>query len=447
MIGKLKKESQLNMFKILLSQLVNEGHELCILSSTIDWEGLERDLKPYYSENGRPAIPVRKMVGMVFLKRMFNLSDENTVARWIENPYWQFFTGEQYFQTSQPFDPSEFVHFRNRMGAQGMETIFGYTVKIHDGANMEKEVQIDSTVQPKNITFPTDAKLAKRIIDKCINISKSEGVSIRRSYKREVKQLMKDQYNSKHPRRAKKGRKAIKRLKTICGRLLRELRRKLPADKLEAEYEQELSMYEQVLSQTRYSKNKIYSLHEPQTACIAKGKAHKRYEFGSKVTIVKGGKTGVILGVHTTKGNPHDSKLLQPTIDQLEKVMQNIDGMLPQVAITDRGYRGVQEVKGVQILIPKKGKKNQSKYEKQKARKRFRARAGIEPIIGHIKHDHRMIRNFLKGEVGDVTNAIAACMGFNLKKKLNQIASYLFFKFVELPFMILHEYLQKEVKV
>jgi IS5 family transposase len=422
MIGKIKKESQLNIFKVLLSRLVNPTHELCILSKEIDWTGLEQELKDFYSENGRPSIPIRTMVGMLFLKNMFNLSDESVVARWIENPYWQYFTGEQYFQNSQPFDPSEFVHFRKRMGQSGLEKIMSFTVKVHQGALSEKEVQIDSTVQPKNITFPTDAKLAKKIIDNCLVISKKENTSLRQSYRREVKNLMKDQYNSKHPRRAKKARKARKRLQTIARRLIRELRRELPEDLLSFVYESELQLYEKVLDQKRGDKDKIYSLHEPATSCIAKGKAHKQYEFGSKVTLIRGSKTGVILGALSVKGNPHDSKLLEPSLRQCQRILDYVKGKMPKIAITDRGYRGVKEVEGVAVLIPRPGKRTQSKYQKQKARKRFRARAGIEPVIGHIKHDHRMIRNFLKGVLGDVVNAISAAMGFNLKKRLNQIA-------------------------
>ena len=421
-MGKLKKESQLDIFKVLLSRLVNPSHELCILATEIEWTGLEKELEGYYSDTGRPSIPIRTMVGMLFLKNMFNQSDESVVARWIENPYWQYFTGEQYFQNSQPFDPSEFVHFRKRMGQAGMEKIMSFTVKLHQGALTEKEVQIDSTVQPKDITFPTDAKLAKKIIDNCLKISKVEETSLRQSYRREVKQLMKDQYNSKHAKRAKKGRKARRRLQTIAGRLIRELRRELPEEMLNSIYASELEMYEQVLAQKKGDKNKIYSLHEPNTACIAKGKAHKQYEFGSKVTLIRGSKTGVILGALSVEGNPHDSKLLAPSLKQCKRILTTVEGLMPTIAITDRGYRGVKEVAGVKILIPSPGKRNQSKYQKHKTRKRFRARAGIEPVIGHIKHDHRMIRNFIKGGLGDIVNAISASMGFNLKKRLNQIA-------------------------
>jgi len=438
MIGKLKKEAQLDLFKVQLKRLVNPNHELCILSQELDWLGLEDALKDYYSENGRLAIPIRTMVGMLYLKHLFNESDESVVARWIENPYWQFFTGEQYFQNTQPFDPSDFVHFRKRMGEDGMELCMSFTVKLHVHALDEKEVQMDSTVQPKNITFPTDSKLAKKIIDRCLDISKSEQTSLRQSYRREVKQLMKTQYNSKHPSRAKKARKGKKRLQTIAGRLIRELRRELPEDKLNESYADQMAMYEQVLGQRRKDKNKIYSLHEPNTACIAKGKAHKQYEFGSKVTFVKGSKSGVILGAYTVTANPHDSKLVAPTLQQCQRILSQAKGKMPKVAIADRGYRGVKEVEGVQIIIPNRSKKNKTNYQKQKARKQFRGRAGIEPVIGHIKHDHRMIKNYLKGTIGDVVNALCAAMGFNIKKRLNQIASFHFLLYKNIFFMIAH---------
>ncbi len=158
------------------------------------------------------------------------------------------------------------------------------------------------------------------------------------------------------------------------------------------------------------------------TACIAKGKAHKQYEFGSKVTMIRGSKSGVILGSLSVTGNPHDSKLLAPSLAQCQRILSHLKGTMPKVAITDRGYRGATKVQGVDILLPQPGSRKQSKYQKQKARKRFRGRAAIEPVIGHIKYDHRMIRNYLKGVIGDIINSISAAMGYNLKKRLNQIA-------------------------
>jgi IS5 family transposase len=413
------------------------NHELIILSEQIDWPGIEQQLSPLYSEIGRPSVPSRKMVGLLMLKRMFNQSDESVIDRWIENPYWQYFTGEQYFQKRKPFDPSEFVHFRKRVGEEGLESLLAFTVKLHDKAEKEKEVQVDTTVQEKNITYPTDSKLAMKIIKRCWAISKEQGTKQRQSYKRIVKQLMKDQYNGGHPKRAKKARKARKKLRTLAGRLIRELERELSCEGLE-KYQEALALYARVINQKRGDKNKIYSLHETEVSCIAKGKAHKKYEFGSKVAIVRGAQTGVITGAKSFKGNPHDSKTLQGALSQSTKVRVQAGGCSPRTAITDRGFRGVKQVEGVKIEIPTNGH-GATKYQKAKNRKRFRSRAGIEPVIGHIKHDHRMLRNFLKGVGGDINNALLAAVGYNLKKKLNEIRTLIDIIFKNLLHLIIRK--------
>lgn len=417
-----KKSPQLDMFRPKLKSIISDTHKLVLLSNEIDWDGMYEELLPYYSDQGRGSVPPRKMVGLLMLKRMFNESDESVVERWIENPYWQYFTGEEYFQKEQPFDPSEFVHFRKRLGETGLEMVLSYTVKLHAEAAKDKEVLVDTTVQEKNITYPTDTKLAKRIIDKCVKRAKAEGVSLRRTYKKELKQLMKDQYNSTHPKRRAKARKAQKRIKTIARILVRELRRKLA----KGEYESSLDLFDKVLNQKRNDKNKIYSLHELDVSCISKGKSHKKYEFGNKVSIVKGVKSGIITSAKSYQGNPHDSKTLKDSLEQCKRVTDLAEINPPKVAITDRGYRGVKKVNDIEIVIPSSGI-GKSKYEKEKARKRFRKRAGIEPVIGHLKHDHRMIRNFLKGIDGDINNALLAAIGFNLKKKLNQLALSIIF--------------------
>jgi len=415
---------QIDMFRPKLSRIISESHSLVVLAKEIDWTGMYEALLPYYSEIGRGSIPPRKIVGMLMLKRMFNESDESVVARWIENPYWQYFTGEDYFQKDQPFDPSEFVHFRNRLGEAGLEMVLSYTVRLHAEVAKDKQVLVDTTVQEKNITFPTDTKLAKRIIDKCVKKAKANGVQLRRTYKKELKQLMKDQYNSTHPRRRATAKKAQKRIKTIAKILVRELRRKLP----DTDYVDRLDFYDKVLHQERGDKKKIYSLHEPNVSCIAKGKAHKKYEFGNKVSIVKGLASGVITSAKSYQGNPHDSKTIQQSLEQSQRVTKLAGTNSAQIAIADRGYRGVEQINGVQVIIPSSGI-GKSIYQKAKERKQFRKRAGIEPIIGHLKHDHRMIRNFLKGITGDYNNALLAAIGFNLKKRLNKIDQHIMYLF------------------
>ena len=417
MLGKIKPDLQQNLFKTRLIDLINLEHPLVKLADELSWDKMEFEFKNLYSEQGRPSIPIRKIAGLLLLKEMFKESDESVVERWIENAYWQYFTGEEFFQTKQPFDPSEFVHFRKRLKEEGLEFLLSQSVALHPKAKNEKEVQIDTTVQEKNITFPTDAKLAKKVIDNCTKIARFEGIKQRQSYKRVAKQHLRDAYFGHHPKRKKKATMARKKLRTLGRRVVRELERKLP-EHLQKQYETEFYNYKKVLIQERNSKDKIYSLHEPQTACIAKGKAHKAYEFGTKVAIVRGRQTGVITAIKRFSGNPHDSKTLEESLAQSERVRKNIGGTRPKIASTDRGFRGKTEIDGTQIIIPKNSKES-TRYKQEVARKRFRARAAIEPTISHLKRNHALGLNFLKGVAGDIYNALLAGIGYNLKLRFN----------------------------
>jgi IS5 family transposase len=419
MLGKIKPDNQQNLFQTRLTDLINLGHPLVKLANEVAWNKMELEFENLYSEQGRPSIPIRKIAGLLMLKEMFNESDESVVERWIENPYWQYFTGEDFFQNKQPFDPSEFVHFRKRLKEKGLEFVLSQTVALHPEAKNEKEVQIDTTVMDKNITFPTDAKLAKKVIDNCAKIAKKECVTQRQSYKRVAKQHLRDAYFGHHPKRKKKAIMARKKVRTIGKRVVRELERKLPQEVLE-QYKNELDIYKKVLIQEKNSKDKIYSLHEPQTACIAKGKAHKAYEFGTKVAVTRGRKTGIITSIKRFSGNPHDSKTLEESLAQSQRIREQIGGTRPAIASTDRGFRGVTQVENTQIEIPK-NTKEKSRYKQEVARKRFRARAAIEPTISHLKRNHSLGLNFLKGVTGDIHNALLSGIGYNLKMRFNQI--------------------------
>jgi len=331
-------------------------HPLVKLSHGISWDKMEAEFEKLFSEGGRPSIAIRKIAGMLLLKEMFKESDESVVERWIENAYWQYFTGETFFQTQQPFDPSNFVHFRKRIGERGLEFLLGQSVSLHPKAKTEDEVQIDTTVQEKNITFPTDAKLAKKVIDNCGKIAKKEGIGQRQSYKRVSKQLLRSAYFGHHPKRQKKAAMARKKLRTIGKKVLRELERKLPESILK-DYRELFAIYLKALTQEHGTKDKVYSLHEPQVACIAKGKSGKNYEFGTKVAVVRGRKTGITSSVKRFLGNPHDSKTLEESLAQSERVRKSIGGIKPTKATTDRGFRGIKEVEGTAIFIPIKKKK------------------------------------------------------------------------------------------
>ena len=420
MVGKKEKNPQLNMFQVPLKQFINESHELVRLSKKIDWESLEKDLSVYYCEdNGRPGVPIRLIVGIIMLRRMFNQGDESVLDRWVENPYWQYFCGEVYFRHDYPFDRTELIKFRQRIGEKGAEQILKATVNLFEKKEVqEKEVLIDTTVQEKNITFPTDVKLQKKIIEKCRKISKREGIRLRQTYKGELKQLMIDQRFHDHPRRKKKALAARRRIKIIAGKVFRDLERKM-TESQRMKYAEKFSIFNRVLTQNKNSKNKVYSLHQPQVSCIAKGKEHKKYEFGNKVSITKTRKSGIIIGVLSFAGNPFDGDTLAPQLAQVERITNH----KPETGIVDRGYRGRKQVNGTQIICPGKSPKTGRQYQRQKMRQRFRARAGIEPVIGHIKHDHRMLRNYLVDEIGDNMNSILAAAGFNLRKMLRRLKS------------------------
>ena len=412
------RKAQTNQYNFLgdtLGELLNPKHELYLLTNTIDWDYFDREFSIYYSDQGRPAHPIRLMVSLLILKSIYNLSDEKLIEEhWEMNVYFQYFSGKEHQHWGQPCASSDIVYFRKRIGVSGIEKIFKHSIDLHGQDGQDPNISIDSTVQEKNITYPTDSKLQKKIIDKCVKIAKEEGVKLRRSYKRTSKQLVRDTYNGTHPKRRKKANAAKRKLETIAGRLVRELDRELPIDCFQR---QDLEIFTKVLNQTRKSKHKIYSLHEPEVYCIAKGKAHKKYEYGCKASVVLTQKTGIIVGAMTFKTNVYDGHTLEDVLMQTEK----LTGKAPKNAWVDRGYKGKQLVGQTIINMPKPPLKKDNEYQKRKKRKHFRKRAAIEPIIGHLKQDYRVARNYLKGQTGDSINFMMAAAGFNFRKLMKKL--------------------------
>jgi IS5 family transposase len=419
MIGKSPNRDQKHLFMPNLDEFINPKHELCLLADKIDWDFFEQQFAPLYSDQGAPAKPVRLMVGLLILKQVYDLGDETVMAEWVSNPYYQYFCGETVFQWKFPCDPSDLVHFRKRIGESGVEQILAQSILIHGRKVLEEDVSIDTTVQEKNITFPTDTKLAKKIIDKTSEIANKEGIKQRQSYKFVSKKLVRES-NARSPRAFRRAKKARKKIQTIAGRVVRELRRKLSPESLK-KHQEKIEIYERVLKQKRGDRNKIYSLHALEVACIAKGKAHKKYEFGSKVSFATSQKSNVIMAAVNFSGNPNDSKTLEKSLEQQERMT----GVRPKRAYVDRGYRR-KKVGETRIHTPDNGV-GKSNYEKAKARKSFRRRAAIEPIIGHTKDDHRMRRNYLKGEVGDAINAMLAASAFNFRSWMRKARAEIIF--------------------
>lgn len=417
MIGKSKPQNQQNLFKPLLKEFINLSHELALLADKIDWKYFEDAFSGLYSNTGKPAMPIRLMVGSLMLKRIYNLGDETLCEAWKMNPYMQYFCGMAHFEHTFPCDPSDFVHFRKRIGEQGVEKIFTYSVLLFGKTALETQTLSDTTVAENNTTFPTDAKLAKRIIDKCNAIAAKEDLDQRQTYVRTSKQLLRETHNRKHPKRRKKAFKADRKLKTIASRLVRELERRLPVERLQS-YQETLDLYHQILNQKRTDKNKIYSIHKPYTSCIAKGKAHKQYEFGNKIGLIVSSKNLIITAIKSFTGNPHDSKTIEPLLNQI----QTNFNYQPKEVVYDRGGKGQKQIGQTTIATPDyRPLKRDTEYQKRVKRKKFRRRAAVEPVIGHLKTDFRMGQNYLQGSKSPQINAFLAATGWNLKKMMKKL--------------------------
>lgn len=406
-----KHVPQLGMFTGLADQL-DQKHPFYVLAAKIRWSVFEDAFKIYYSEKmGKPSKPIRLMVALLIIKQVRNLSDESVVEQWSENLYYQYFSGEHLFQPTIPCVPTELVAFRHRIGEGGMELILQESIRVNDPPDKASGavVSVDTTVQEKNITYPTDDKQYKKIIKKCWKIAEKEGINLRQSYTRTFKKLGYLQRFKNTKNGAKQARKAAKSIKTIAGRLVRELARKLPLASLGL-YLPALKLYQRVLAQKRGDTDKIYSLHEPDVKCYTKGKEHKKFEFGSKASFLVCQETGIIMGALNFTESVHDSKTLPEVLEQYER----LTGKEATEVFVDRGYKGKSQYKSSRIYVPKPDKN----ISKSKRRKHSR-RAAIEPVIGQLKTNYRLGRNYLKGILGDQINVILAAAAMNFKRAMN----------------------------
>lgn len=409
MLSKQKNTNQLGFYSTFEEQL-NHNHSLYKLSNVVNWKVFDAAFSKHYSlTQGAPAKPIRLMVSLLILKQLRNLSDESVVEQWSENSYYQYFSGEQSFCSGEPCVPTELVEFRKRIGTEGIELILKESIRVNGDDANDDNLSGDTTIQEKNITYPTDDKLYKKIITKCRSIADEQSIELRQSYTQTIKKLSTVQRFKKNKGGAVKARKASKKIKTIAGRLVRELERKLPAQILTA-YSKELTLFKKVLVQKRGDSNKTYSLHEPQVKCYTKGKEHKKYEFGSKVSLLLTQRTGVIVGALNFNSSMHDSKTLALSLEQHKR----LTGLDAKNLFVDRGYPGPKKIGETTINMPRPDK-NITETKK----KRHRRRAAIEPIIGHLKRDYRLGRNFLKGVIGDEMNVLLAAAAMNFKRVMN----------------------------
>ena len=417
------EELQLELGKALLSSFLNMKDELVLLGNAINWKHLcESFGKSFHVSQGRPGLSTRLMVGLTYLKYLHNLSDEKVIKQFSQNPYWQYFCGFNYFQTQMPCEGSSLTRFRERLGEEGAEKLLSETVEIARRAGLLKrkvlrEVIVDTTVQEKNISYPTDARLINKAREKLVKEAREDDIVLRQSYKFKGKSESVKSSRYFHARQYKRGKASVKRQKMWLGRVIRDIKRKCyvePSEKLK----RALELGQRVFDQERRSKNKIYSLHEPQVECISKGKVHRPYEFGNKVSFTVSSVGSWILGAKSFFGNPFDGKTLIEAIEQTERLTGE---EIKRIGV-DRGYRGkVYHPEGKETLISGVGR------VKSSVRRFLKRRSSIEPVIGHMKQEHRLGANYLGGIEGDRFNPILAASAFNLQKLLRSFALTFFY--------------------
>ncbi len=434
-------DSQGELFRNRLKNQINEEHELVELARLIDWEELEGEYGSMYMDNvagGQPAKPIRLMVGMILLQNMHNLSDREVVRQWMENVYWQYFCGYDYLQISAPIEASSLTRFRKRVGKGKLENLLSITVTaaVESGLIKKRDcerVTVDTTIMPKNIEYPTDSKLIEKARKKLVKLAKNTGIVLRQNYNRVAKRIMRQICGYLHAKQMKRAKKAIKRLKTITGRIMRDCRRKIEnMPDTKEKFERVLGQTEHLLTRKPKDKNKLYSLHEDDISCISKGKAHKKYEFGSKVSlsIINEG-AGIITGCESLSGAPYDGHTLKEALT----LSQEITGVKVKRAFVDKGYKG-HKVTDTDVFVSGQRKNLTGSIKKQ-----LKRRQAIEPHIGHMKQSCKLGLSRLKGSTGDQINALLSASAYNLKLILNHLRILvLFFRnFIQqnLPHLIL----------
>ena len=416
-----RESGEQDLFRSRLDQIIDTKHALVKLARTIDWRFLEEKFGAVYKDGaGQPPLPTRLMAGLAILKHTYNLSDEVLCELWIENPYYQYFCGEEFFQHRLPLDRSSMTNWRQRMGEERLQGLLQESLAVATKTGAMKpgdlaRVIVDTTVQPKNVTFPTDAKLLNRAREKLVKLAKKCGVELRQSYTRVGKFELIQHQRYAHAKQFKRANRALRKLKTYLGRVIRDIARKIDGDPgLETAFAHLLGLARRVRAQQRGQRGpKIYSLHAPEVECIGKGKAHKPYEFGVKVSVAttlkhsKGGQ--FVVHAQALPGNPYDGHTLAGVIPAIEQLVGNTIERLH----ADAGYRGHNAPPDYKFKIYTS---KQKRRVTPQIKREMRRRSAIEPVIGHTKNEHRMDRNYLAGRTGDANNAILAAVGYNFRR-------------------------------
>jgi len=415
-----RDSGQHDLLRSRLDQIIDTGHPLAKLARTIDWDFLSRQLGAVYTDQpGRPPLPTRLMAGLAILKHMHDLSDEALSDRWLENPYYQYFCGQEFFCHKLPFDRSSMTRWRQRMGEDRLVALLQESLAAATRTGAAKpadftRVILDTTVQPKAIAHPTDAKLLFRAREHLVRQARRHGVALRQSYERVGKIALIRHQRYAHAKQFKRANRALKTLRTQRGRVLRDIRRKIKENAdLAAAFAAKLALATRVhAQQPKQRGQKVFSLLAPEVECIGKGKAHKPYEFGVKVSVAtpiqrcKGGQ--FVAHVAALPGNPYDGHTLAKVVPEITRQI----GVNLQRIIADAGYRGHNAPKGQGLSVFTSGQK---RGVTDKIKRELRRRSAVEPVIGHLKSGHRMDRNHLKGRTGDAANALLAAIGYNFR--------------------------------
>ena len=423
-----RDDRQKDLLRPALEEIIDMGHPLVRLAGQIDWQFLDGRFGSVCRPGpGQPGLPTRLVAGLFILKHMHNLSDEALCARWMENPYYQYFCGEQSFCHKLPFDRSSLTRWRQRLGEEQLLALIQESLSVahKTGAIETKDLErvvVDTTVQPKAVAHPTDARLTHRAIVKLVALARRHGVPLRQSYLRVAKRaaLMVGRYT--HAHQFKRARRELKFLRTRLGRLIRDIGRRIDdRPELRPRFAPLLDLAIKVRFQDQRRRGpKVYSLHAPEVECIGKGKARAPYEFGCKVSIAtpatapKGGQ--FVLHARALHGNPYDGHTLGPVIAGLEA----LTGVETRRIHVDKGYRGHNHPHKFRVWIS-----GQVRRVTTTIRREMKRRAAVEPVIGHVKAEHRMDRNYLKGRDGDHINAVLAAAGYNFGLLLRWLAEFL----------------------
>lgn len=409
-----------DLFRMRLENMIDLNHELAKLSKIIDWDALESEFSSLYDPHmGRPAKSIRLMASLLLLQHTYNLSDEEVVNRWRENPYWQFFSGETYFSHDLPIDPSSLTRWRKRIGKEGSEKILALTIQagIHAQVITKSELKrviVDTTVQEKNVAFPRDSELYLTALKQLTKLAKDNRIALRQTYARKAKALNFQISPYAHAKQFKRMNKALKTLKCYLGRVYRDILRRATGELTRAPKTIDLiAKVARLLAQTKTSKNKLYSLHAPEVECISKGKARKTYEFGNKVSLATPLSKTFVIGINSLQGNPYDGHTLKEQLAQILK----ITGIEVRQVFADQGYKG-HGIENTEVFLSR-----QKRGITKTLKRHLKRRQSIEPMIAHIKEDGKMGRNYLKGVIGNEINALLSGAGFNLRTILNKIKS------------------------